>query len=341
MGGLADQLRQRGFAVVGPSAQAAQLESSKAFAKALMMSTGIPTARFVTADSAAHAREALKKFGFPIVLKADGLAAGKGVVIAKTPEEAEAAIHALSNVSRTLVIEEFLEGPEVSFIVLTDGTHIVPLEPAQDHKTIFDNDEGPNTGGMGAYCDSRILTRTERGQIMDTIMEPAIRGMSAMGRPFSGFLFAGLMLTADGPKVLEFNARLGDPETQALMVRLDGDFLPALEAAVHRKLKGVNLQWSPSPSVCVVLAAAGYPGNVRVGDPITGIEQVENAEVFQAGTKLVNNVLQTAGGRVLGITASGATLPAAMNTAYEEVRRIHFDGMQYRTDIGKKGLKRW
>lgn len=339
--GVADQLRRRGFAVVGPSAQAAQLESSKAFAKALMASSGIPTARYVTADSALRAREALRGFAFPVVLKADGLAAGKGVVIAHTPEESEAAIHSLLNLSRGLVIEEFLEGPEVSFIALTDGGHIVPFEPTQDHKAIFDNDEGPNTGGMGAYSDSRILNSIERSQIMDTIIEPAIKAMSAMGHPFSGFLFAGLMMTAEGPKVLEFNARLGDPETQALMMRLDGDFLPALQAAARGQLQGVDLKWNPAPSVCVVLAAHGYPGNVRVGDPITGIEKVENALVFQAGTKQVSNVLQTAGGRVLGITASGATLPASINTVYEEVLRIHFDGMQYRTDIGKKGLKRW
>ena len=339
--GIVDQFRAAGMAILGPTASAARIESSKDFAKTLMQQAGIPTPRHVTAENAAAARRALREFGLPVVLKADGLAAGKGVIIAHSAEEAETAIQTLFNLSRRILIEEFLTGEEVSFIALTDGTTILPLEPTQDHKTIHDDDQGPNTGGMGAYCDSRILSHQERQQILDTIMEPAVHTMAKQGTPFSGFLYAGIMLTPRGPQVLEFNARLGDPETQALMLRLSSDLASTLQAAALGHLKEATLTWNPDPSVCVVLASAGYPGNVRVGDPITGLDKLTHSIPFHAGTNLYQNVLTTAGGRVLGITASAPTLPAAIDAAYSEIPKIHFKGMQYRTDIGKKGLKRW
>ena len=339
--GVVDQFRTAGIPIVGPTATAARIENSKDFAKKLMKEAGIPTPRHLTAENAATARQALREFGLPVVLKADGLAAGKGVVIAHNTEEAETAIHTLFNLSRHILIEEFLTGEEVSFIALTDGTTILPLEPTQDHKTIHDNDEGPNTGGMGAYCDSRILTDQERQQILATIMEPAVRTMAMQGTPFTGFLYAGIIMTSAGPQVLEFNARLGDPETQALMLRLSSDLASTLQAAASGHLKEATLTWKADPSVCVVLASAGYPGNVRVGDPITGLDKLTHAIPFHSGTNLHENILTTAGGRVLGITASGPTLPAAIEAAYSELPKVHFKGMQYRTDIGKKGLKRW
>lgn len=339
--GVVDQFRRAGYPVVGPTKDAAQIESSKSFSKALMEEAGIPTARYTTSDSVSHARQALKSFGFPVVLKADGLAAGKGVIIAHTPGQAEFGIHSLFNVSNRLVIEEFLTGEEVSLIVLTDGKRSIPLEPAQDHKTIFDNDQGPNTGGMGCYSDSRLISASMRQQIQDTIIEPALHHMRTHGFPFTGFLYAGLMLTADGPKVLEFNARLGDPETQALLLRLRGGLTAALEAAARGDLGATQLDWSPQPSVSVVLAAHGYPGNVRTGDVITGLEDVESSIVFQAGTQSDGNVLKTAAGRVLSVSACAPTLPEAREIVYNDVRKIRFNGMQYRTDIGGKGLKRW
>jgi phosphoribosylamine--glycine ligase len=339
--GIVDGFREQGLAIVGPSAAAAQLESSKAFAKEFMQRLGIPTARHVSAQGFREAHEALRGFSYPVVLKADGLAAGKGVVIAHDQAEAEQAIPALLTYSTRLVIEEFLTGEEVSFIVLSDGRRVVALEPSQDHKAVHDNDEGPNTGGMGAYSDVRILSEKKRSQVLETIIEPAIAGMSAEGRPFTGFLYAGLMLTKDGPKVLEFNVRLGDPETQALLPRLESDLVPAVIAAAQGELDQTSLHWKMAPAVCVVLAAAGYPGPTRTGDPITGIEDVTDAVVFQASTKRTQQGLVTNGGRVLGVTASGLTLPTAIETAYREAEKIRFEGLHYRKDIGRKGLQRW
>jgi phosphoribosylamine--glycine ligase len=336
--GIVDQFRAHGRRIVGPTAAAARLEASKAFAKELMLRAGIPTARFATATSAEEARDALLEFDLPVVVKADGLAAGKGVIIANTNEEARRAIDQLGS---ALVIEEFLVGEEVSFIVLSDGVNVLALEPTQDHKTVNDGDQGPNTGGMGAYCDGRILDPFRQELIMAQVIRPAIGQMRSDGTPFTGFLYAGLMMTSQGSKVVEFNARLGDPETQALMHRMASDFVEPLFAAAHGSLDETPLEWKADPSVCVVLAAAGYPGSVRTGDAITGLDQVHAATVFHAGTKLDKDVLATSGGRVLGVTASGATLELAMNHAYEDVRKIHFDGMHYRKDIGQKGLKRW
>ena len=339
--GIVDRFRERGRRIVGPTAAAARLEASKTFAKEFMLRAGIPTARFASVATADQALAALHEFDFPVVLKADGLAAGKGVIIAKSLEEAEQAIAQLLAPGSTLVIEEFLTGEEVSFIVLSDGVNILPLDPAQDHKAVFDGDQGPNTGGMGAYCDGRIIGDFQKALIMAQIIRPAIQHMRADGHPFSGFLYAGLMMTRNGPKVLEFNARLGDPETQALMYRMESDFVEPLFAAAHGTLDETDLKWRADPSVCVVLAAAGYPGVVRTGDRITGLDQIAGAAVFHAGTKLADNVLTTSGGRVLGVTSSGATLQSAINNAYEEVRKIRFEGIHYRSDIGQKGLKRW
>jgi phosphoribosylamine--glycine ligase len=330
--GVADQYRTRGIAVVGPTQQAAQLEASKIHSKELMHRVGIPTARFARVETFDDGLAALPHFEFPIVVKADGLAAGKGVIIAQNKAEAEAAVRALGP---RLVIEEFLEGEEVSFIVLSDGRNFVPLEATQDHKAVNDGDTGPNTGGMGAYCDGRILSSADAGVILDTVIEPAIRATR-----FTGFLYAGLMMTAAGPKVLEFNVRLGDPETQALMYRIDDDFAATLARAAAGNL-GANstLKWKPDPSVCVVVAAAGYPGTVRTGDPITLNDT--SAQVFHAGTRLAAQGLETSGGRVLGVTASGPDLASAVRHAYAGVEQVYFEGMHYRRDIGEKGLKRW
>jgi phosphoribosylamine--glycine ligase len=330
--GIVDHFRARGLHIVGPTKEAAQLEGSKIYAKEFMQRVGIPTARFVRTEFNEAALAALAQFDYPLAIKADGLAAGKGVVIAQNQAEAEAAIKTLGP---RLVIEEFLRGEEVSFIVLSDGRTVVPLEATQDHKTVFDGDTGPNTGGMGAYCDGRILSAADTQRVMDTIIEPAIHATG-----FTGFLYAGLMMTADGPKVIEFNVRLGDPETQPLMHRLEGGFGDALMCAATGSLKGTTLRWKPEPSVCVVLAAQGYPGQVRTGDLITGIEDC-GAQVFHAGTKLGPRGLETSGGRVLGVTASGADLESAVRNTYAAVEKIHFDGMHYRRDIAQKGLKRW
>jgi phosphoribosylamine--glycine ligase len=343
--GIVDQFRAQGRRIVGPTAAAARVEASKAFAKELMLRAGIPTARFATATSAEEARDALLEFDLPVVIKADGLAAGKGVIIANTHQEANRAIDQLIMLGAAsgsgLVIEEFLVGEEVSFIALTDGVSVLALEPTQDHKTVNDGDQGPNTGGMGAYCDGRILDAFRQELVMAQVIRPAIAQMRAEGAPFTGFLYAGLMMTTQGPKVVEFNARLGDPETQALMHRMASDFVEPLFAAAQGSLDETPLDWKADPSVCVVLAAAGYPASVRTGDAISGLEAVHRSTVFQAGTKLENNVLVTAGGRVLGVTASGATLDLAMQNAYQDVSQIHFNGMHYRKDIGQKGLKRW
>jgi len=347
--GVVDTFQAAGRAIVGPVAAAARLEGSKIFAKQFMTRAGIPTAEFVTVETEAEALEALDRFGVPVVLKADGLAAGKGVIVAASRAEAEAAVRGLlsgelvGKAGSRLVIEECLTGEEVSFIVLSDGTNVLPLEPTQDHKAVYDGDTGPNTGGMGAYCDSRILDLAQRRYVMECIIAPSIEQMRFEGCPFTGFLYAGLMMTPAGPKVLEFNVRLGDPETQALLHSLDCDFAEALMAAAHHHLGGVRLAWRSEPSVCVVLASAGYPGTPRKGDHIEGIEQAEaaGAAVFHAGTRAGQNGVETAGGRVLGVTASGPNLAGAIERTYQAVSIIHFEGMHYRTDIGRKGLKRW
>lgn len=330
--GIVDLFLEHKRLIVGPNHYAARLEGSKIHSKEFMRDAGIPTARFVHAESNEDAIKALDGFSFPVVIKADGLAAGKGVIIAHDRKDAENAIFFLGP---KLVIEEYLDGEEVSFIALCDGKHAIPLEPVQDHKRIGDGDTGPNTGGMGAYCDGRILTAEQSKHVMDTIILPAVAATH-----FTGFLYAGLMMTAEGPKLLEFNVRLGDPEAQPLMHRLESPLAEVLMASAEGKLEGVKLEWSKDPSVCVVLAAHGYPGKPRTGDRIEGVETC-GATVFQAGTKMTDQGLETAGGRVLGVTASGRDLRHAIENAYAAVGKIRFEGMQYRHDIGQKGLKRW
>jgi phosphoribosylamine--glycine ligase len=332
--GIVDRFRVRGLAIFGPTQEMARLESSKIYSKQFMQRAGIPTARFIQTSTNDEASHALARFNYPVVVKADGLATGKGVIIAANRAEAEEAILKLGP---TLVIEEFLEGEEVSFIVISDGKGFVAFEATQDHKAVGDGDTGPNTGGMGAYCDGRILSPADSQRILDLVIEPTIRSTS-----FTGFLYAGLMMTAEGPKVLEFNARLGDPETQPLMHRLapQSNLGETLLRAATGSLSGVELKWKTDPSVCVVLAAAGYPGQVRTGDAITGIE-TSGATVFQAGTKQTPQGLETSGGRALGVTASGHDLPQAIANTYAAVDKIHFEGMHYRRDIARKGLKRW
>ncbi|MCZ2149316.1 MAG: phosphoribosylamine--glycine ligase [Bryobacterales bacterium] len=342
--GITDAFQGRGFRVLGPERKAAQLEASKIFAKQVMAEAAIPTAAYRVTQTFDQAMECIREFSYPLVLKADGLAAGKGVVIAHDQPEAERAVRALhSALGPRIVIEEFLHGEEASFIVLSDGAKVIPLEASQDHKTIRENDEGPNTGGMGAYCDGRILTPAQTAEILDRVIHPAIHYMSARGTPFTGFLYAGLMVTPQGVKVLEFNVRLGDPETQSLLHRIQGGFANALYAAASGNLAGVDLDWKTGPSVCVVLASAGYPEQPRIGDPISGIQEAEDsgAVVFHAGTRLGPAGLETSGGRVLGVTASGGDLRQAIDNAYRGVSAIHFEGMQFRKDIGRKGLKRW
>ncbi|MGA3077749.1 MAG: phosphoribosylamine--glycine ligase [Bryobacteraceae bacterium] len=333
--GVVDAFRARGRAIFGPTAAAARLEGSKVFAKYFLKQSNIPTAAFVAAPDAAAGHRALDRFSYPVVIKADGLAAGKGVVVAEDRAMAEAA---LASLKPPLVVEEFLTGEEVSYIVLCDGRNVVPLEPTQDHKAVFDGDAGPNTGGMGAYCDSRILTAAESRTILDTIIRPTIEATG-----FTGFLYAGLMMTSCGPKVLEFNVRLGDPETQPILHRMRSDLAPLLLAAAHGALPATRMEWKPGPSVCVVLASGGYPGAFPTGKPIDGTEAAEatGATVFHAGTRQGSAGLETAGGRVLGVTASGPDLASAIDGAYTAARLIHFDGMHYRTDIGRKGLKRY
>lgn len=332
--GIVDRFRAKGMRIVGPAAEAARLEGSKIFAKDFFRQRQIPTAEYVAVEDAAHARMALGRFGYPVVLKADGLAAGKGVIVAHDQHEAYLALETLKG---PLVIEEFLQGEEVSFIALCDGKDVVPLAATQDHKAVYDGDQGPNTGGMGAYCDGAILTEAQIQNVLDGVIYPTVEATK-----FTGFLYAGLMMTRDGPKVLEFNVRLGDPETQPLMVRMASDLAPVLEAAAEGRLAGQKIEWKTGPSVCVVLASEGYPGSYETGKEITGVEVADGggAHVFHAGTRHLHGRLETAGGRVLGVTASGADLEGAIAAAYEGVSHIQFEGMHYRKDIGTKGLRR-
>ena len=328
--GVVDHFRSDGQPIVGPTAENARLEGSKVYAKNFFREHHIPTAAFETVDNPLDARRAIDRFGFPVVIKTDGLAAGKGVIIAQDQSQAEQAIETLG---LQLVIEEFLTGPEVSFIALSDGKDVVPFLPSRDHKRIFDGDQGPNTGGMGAFCDPALLTPVETAQILETIIWPTVEATR-----FTGFLYAGLMMTPAGPKLLEYNARMGDPETQPLMNQLNMDFAEVLMASAQGKLGVRELRWRPGCSAAVVLAAEGYPGTPRTGDSITGIENAKalGAQVFHAGTKVGWGGTMTAGGRVLTVTASGETLEDALKRTYAAVDKINFRGMQFRRDIGRK-----
>ena len=342
--GLGDSLRAAGVPVFGPNKAAAQLEGSKAFTKRLCDEAGIPTAGYIHATSRAEARAALDKFGAPVVIKADGLAAGKGVTVAMTREEAEAALADLFGArGGEAVIEEFLQGEEVSLFVLSDGTAILPFGSAQDHKRVGEGDTGPNTGGMGAYSPARILTPELERRALDEIVRPTVAAMAAAGTPFSGVLYAGLMLTADGPKLIEYNARFGDPECQVLMARLDEDLLPLLLAVANGSLgKRGSAKWRDATALTVVLAANGYPGTPETGGQIDGIAEAEadGAQVFQAGTRLDDGHLVASGGRVLAVTALGDTVSSAQAAAYRAVDLIDFPTGFCRHDIGWREIAR-
>jgi phosphoribosylamine--glycine ligase len=336
--GLVDRFEAAGLQVFGPSRAAAEIETSKVFSKTLMEKYAIPTARAIVL-SPQEARKQLAEWRYPIVLKVDGLAAGKGVVIAQSGVEAEAALtffDAFGDAAARVIVEEYLEGVETSFFVVTDGQVILPLTSAQDHKTIFNDNLGPNTGGMGAVSPSPHLTPELQAEIMQTIVAPTVAGLEKEGRAYCGVLYVGLMLTSRGPYVLEFNARLGDPEAQAILARLETDWLDVIEATLARRLHTLQLQWRDPAAVCVVLASAGYPLTSRSGDPISGLEQVDDPDTlaFHAGSAQRGEEIVTCGGRVLGITARGRDVAEARRRAYSAVRKVHFDGMQYRTDIG-------
>jgi len=338
-GGVVDAFRAAGLRIFGPTRAAAQLEASKDFAKRFMVKHGIPTARHATFDDAAQAKAYVEREGAPIVVKADGLASGKGVVVAQSVTEAHAAIDRLGG---RLVIEECLQGEEASFIVMADGAHALALATSQDHKRLRDGDDGPNTGGMGAYSPAPVVTPKVHSRVMREIIQPAIEGMAKDGTPYTGFLYAGLMIDALGsPKTLEFNCRLGDPETQPILVRLKTDLVELLEAAVDGRLGEAEADWDRRAALGVVLAAHGYPEEPRKGDAIAGLPApAEDCRVFHAGTRLNDGTLVTSGGRVLCVTALGDNLRAARGRAYEAVERIRFDGMQYRRDIGHRALKK-
>lgn len=347
--GVADEFQRAGLAIIGPSKAAAKLEGSKIFAKQFMQQHRIPTASFAVAENFDDAIKALDGFRLPVVVKADGLAAGKGVVVAATREQAEKTLDdlmrkkALGSAGERVLLEECMLGEEMSFILLTDGHGVLPLAPTQDHKPVFDNDQGPNTGGMGAYSDDSILDAPLRRTILSRIVMPTLEGMAAEGTPYQGFLYCGLMLTEEGPKVLEYNVRLGDPEAQPILMRLRSDLVELLLALREGQLAGLGAHWSPNPAVCVVLASKGYPGKPEDGKVITGYEAAEalgGVKIFHAGTEVQDRQLASKGGRVLGVTAIAEDLPAAIERAYAAVGKIHFEGMHYRRDIGAKGLRR-
>ncbi|MGA9334507.1 MAG: phosphoribosylamine--glycine ligase [Rudaea sp.] len=345
--GLVDRFRNEGLRCFGPRRIAAQLEGSKSFAKEFLHRHNIPTAQHQTFTQLAPALAHVRARGAPIVIKADGLAAGKGVVVALTLADAEQALHdmlgahALGAASARVVIEEFLEGEEASYIVVCDGRHALPLATSQDHKRRDDNDLGPNTGGMGAYSPAPVVTAEIEQRILREIIEPTLAGMAAEGAPFIGFLYAGLMIDASGAaRVIEFNVRLGDPETQPILMRLKSDLLDLIDAAIDGRLDRISVSWDSRPALGVVMAAHGYPGKVRSGDVISGYDTAfdPDVKIFHAGSRLDNGKVRTSGGRVLSVCALGDNLEDAQAKAYTVVRRIHFDGMFYRRDIGSRGL---
>lgn len=345
--GLADALNERNWAVVGPSKEAAQLEGSKVFTKEFLERHNIPTAAMYGAyDSPGGAYGALCEVDWPVVIKADGLCAGKGVFVASNPDAATGFIervmekNELGAGGKRVMLEEALEGDELSFILLTDGQRCAPLVPTRDHKRVFDNNEGANTGGMGAYSSDELLPEELRQVITKTIVEPTLKGLAADRIRYQGFLYLGLMLTKDGPKVLEFNCRLGDPETQAIVARMDFDLAEVLSEVAAGKLRPENLKWKPGASACVVLASGGYPGKFESGKEIYGLAEagkIPDVKVLHAGTKRDGEKIVTSGGRVLGVTATGNSLDAALEKAYEAAGKIRFAGMHYRRDIGKHG----
>ncbi|WP_457643625.1 phosphoribosylamine--glycine ligase [Persephonella sp.] len=346
--GIVDAFEEAGLKIFGHRKNAAVLEASKVFAKNFMKKYGIPTAFYETFDNEDEAVDFIKKMGTPIVIKADGLAAGKGVVIAHTEEEAIETVKDMfggrfGEASKRIVIEEFLEGEEASYIAMVDGEELVPMATSQDHKQVYDGDKGPNTGGMGAYSPAPVITAEVERQILEKIMYPTLRGMKAEGRQMRGFLYAGLMIGPKGINVLEFNVRMGDPETQPIMRRLESDLVQHILDIIDGKIKDVQPVWSKRYSIGVVMASKGYPGKYEKGFEITGIEEAEkdpDIVVFHAGTDIRDGKLVTAGGRVLTVTATGDTLKEAKEKVYRAVEKIHFEGAHYRRDIGDKGIKR-
>jgi phosphoribosylamine--glycine ligase len=347
--GIVDQFTAQGLRIFGPVQQAAQLEVSKAFAKQLMQEQRVSTAAFATFTDPIAARTYVDQVGAPIVIKANGLAAGKGVLICHTVQEAH---HAIDEIMRgrvfgaagdRVVIEEFLEGEEASFLAFTDGTTVLPLASTQDHKRIFDNDQGPNTGGMGAYSPAPVVTPVLVERIVNEIMLPTIQGLKRRGITYKGILYAGLMIRDTSVKVIEFNARFGDPECQPLMVRLQSDLVEVIDAVIDERLADVALTWNPNPAVCVVLTAGGYPGHYETGQLISGLDtlrQWQEGIVFHAGTAKTDGQIVTKGGRVLGVTATGKDISAAIAIAYQAVAKISWPGMHYRRDIGRRALVR-
>jgi phosphoribosylamine---glycine ligase len=342
--GIADEFAARGWALVGPTREAARLEGSKIFSKEFLERHGIPTARMYGAfESAAEAYAALERVAWPLVIKADGLCAGKGVCLVADRAAAREFIAGamerkeLGAGGERILLEETLEGKELSFIIVTDGEHYAAMVPTRDHKRVFDGNLGPNTGGMGAYSSDELLPGALREQILHEIVEPTLRGLEAEGIRYQGFLYVGVMLTKAGPKVLEFNTRLGDPETQAIVARMDFDFAEVLEHVAAGRLDASKLKWKPGASACVVLASGGYPGKFESGKVIRGLDDAENVagvKVLHAGTKRSGGEIVTSGGRVLGVTAAGESLEQALGKAYRAAEKIHFDGVHYRRDIG-------
>ena len=338
--GIVDALQDRGLRVFGPTRAAAMLETSKGFAKRFLQRHNIPTANYAVCTTAAELEKAVEIFHPPIVVKADGLAAGKGVLICQSRRTAIEAAQGLftgsllGEAERQVVIEEFLQGDEISFLCLSDGKHVAALVPSQDHKRIGEGDAGPNTGGMGVYSTDTLLEPGMKEWILRHIAEPTVRGMAEEDTPFVGVLYCGLMMTARGPQVLEFNARFGDPETQAILLRLETDLVDALEASIDGRLAETELRWSPGASACVVASSAGYPGSYKTGFPITGLSAAARVPGV-LGSQLV-----TAGGRVLGVTAAAPSLEEALDRAYQAMAEIHFDGIYYRRDIGHRALRR-
>ena len=347
--GIVDLFEEQGLKVFGPRKNAAVIEASKAFSKDLMQKYGVPTAAYGVFTDVAEAEAFIDRTGAPIVVKADGLAAGKGVIIAQTSQEAVTAVrdmlsgNAFGSAGARVVIEEFLTGEEASFLAITDGANIIPLASAQDHKAIFDGDKGPNTGGMGAYSPAPVVTPAVHEQAMAEVLRRTVDGMAAEGRPYRGVLYAGLMIDDGRVKTLEFNARFGDPECQPLLMRMKSDIVPILMAVAEGDLAGRSIEWHDKAAVCVVMASEGYPGDCRTGDAISGLDkaaELDDLFVFHAGTAAKEGQCVTSGGRVLGVTALGATVQQAIEKAYQGVGRITWPGAQYRTDIGKKALNR-
>ena len=347
--GIVDAFEARGLKIFGARRDAAMIEGSKSFAKNLMRKYKIPTADYEVFDDPQKAKAHLNKVGAPIVVKADGLAAGKGAIVCPTLEAAHQAINmimeerAFGDAGSRVVIEECLTGEEASFLAFTDGKTVLPMASSQDHKPIYDNDQGPNTGGMGAYSPAPVVTDDVHKKIMDRVMLPAVQGMAAEGYPYKGVLYAGLMIKDGEPRLLEFNARFGDPEAQPLVARMASDLVPVLEAVIDERLHEVTLEWRPEPTVCVVMASGGYPGSYEKGKVISGLDEaasVPGVVIFHAGTALKNGKVITDGGRVLNVNGIGKDIREAIANAYQGVKKIYWEGVHYRNDIGKKALDR-